>query len=54
MFEHYKLDLLSKETLLETWTHMLRIARDNKASIFRVGVDVEAGTATDGMTRTER
>ena len=54
MFEHYKLDLLNKETLLETWTHMARIAKDNKASIFRVGVDVEAGSATDGMTRTER
>lgn len=54
MFEHYKLDLLSKENLLATWSHMERIAKDNKASIFRVGVEVEEGSATDGMTRAER
>ena len=54
MFEHYKLDLLSKENLLVTWAQMSKIAKDNKASIFRVGVEVEEGSATDGMTRTER
>ena len=54
MFEHYKLDLLSKENLLEDWASMASIAKDNKASIFRVGVSVEAGDEVDDMSRAEK
>ncbi len=38
MFEHYSSALLSKETLLKDWDNMLRLARDGKMSVFRVGV----------------
>ncbi len=54
MFEHYKLDLLSKEELLVTWADMAKIAKDNKASIFRVGVNLEAGSEVDDMSRAEK
>ncbi|MCK0157289.1 putative glycoside hydrolase family 15 protein [Cellulophaga sp. F20128] len=39
MFEHYNEKLLSKEKLLEDWENMLRIAKDGKMSIFRIGVE---------------
>jgi hypothetical protein len=39
MFEHYSLALLSKEKLLEDWSDMLRLAKDGKMSIFRIGVE---------------
>jgi len=39
MFEHYSKDLLSKEKLLQDWADMLRLARDGKMSIFRIGVE---------------
>lgn len=44
MFEHYKENLLSKESLLEDWAHMLRIAEAGKISIFRVGVEADPFT----------
>ena len=39
MFEHYSPALLSKEKLLEDWSDMLRLAKDGKMSIFRIGVE---------------
>ncbi len=39
MFEHYNEKLLSKESLLQDWEDMLRIAKTGKMSIFRVGVE---------------
>ncbi len=39
MFEHYKAELLSKESLLRDWDDMLRIAKAGKMSIFRIGVE---------------
>jgi hypothetical protein len=44
MFEHYKENLLSKESLLEDWAHMLRIAQAGKMSIFRIGVEADPFT----------
>ena len=41
MFEHHKEKLLSKESLLEDWTHMLRIAQAGKMSIFRIGLEAD-------------
>lgn len=38
MFEHYSSKLLSKEKLLQDWTDMLRLAKDGKMSIWRIGV----------------
>lgn len=38
MFEHYSSKLLSKEKLLLDWADMLRLAKDGKMSIFRIGV----------------
>lgn len=38
MFEHYSKKLLSKEKLLQDWADMLRLAKDGKMSIFRIGV----------------
>jgi hypothetical protein len=38
MFEHYSSALLSKEKLLQDWNDMLRLAKDGKMSIFRIGV----------------
>ena len=40
MFEHYNGKLLSKESLLQDWEDMLRIAKAGKMSIFRIGVAV--------------
>ncbi|MDQ8183561.1 putative glycoside hydrolase [Pelagicoccus sp. SDUM812005] len=39
MFEHYSEELLSKEKLLKDWDDMLRLAKDGKMSIFRIGVE---------------
>ena len=39
MFEHYSEKLLSKESLLQDWEDMLRIAKAGKMSIFRIGVE---------------
>lgn len=39
MFEHYNAELLSKEKLLKDWDNMLRLAKDGKMSIFRIGVE---------------
>jgi hypothetical protein len=39
MFEHYNEKLLRKESLLQDWEDMLRIARAGKMSIFRIGVE---------------
>lgn len=41
MFEHYKGKLLSKETLLNDWRDMLKIAKAGKMSIFRIGVEAD-------------
>ena len=38
MFEHYGSKFLSKEELLQDWDDMLRLAKDGKMSIFRIGV----------------
>jgi hypothetical protein len=39
MFEHYNEQLLSKESLLQDWEDMLRLAKAGKMSIFRIGVE---------------
>ena len=39
MFEHYSSKLLSKEKLLHDWDDMLRLAKDGKMAIFRIGVE---------------
>jgi hypothetical protein len=39
MFEHYNERLLSKESLLQDWADMLRIAKAGKISVFRIGVE---------------
>lgn len=39
MFEHYNAKLLSKEKLLQDWKQMLRLAKDGKISVFRIGVE---------------
>ncbi len=39
MFEHYSEKLLSKESLLQDWEDMLRIAKAGKISVFRIGVE---------------
>ncbi len=41
MFEHYNYELLSKESLLDDWQQMLRIAKAGKISVFRIGVEYE-------------
>lgn len=41
MFEHYKKELLSKENLLKDWDNMLKIAKEGKISIFRIGVETD-------------
>lgn len=38
MFEHYNSKLLSKETLLQDWEQMLRLAKDGKMCVWRIGV----------------
>jgi hypothetical protein len=43
MFEHYSENLLSKESLLQDWEDMLRIAKAGKMSIFRIGVEHDHG-----------
>lgn len=44
MFEHYSEELLSKESLLQDWEDMLRIAKAGKMSIFRIGVEHDRST----------
>jgi hypothetical protein len=39
MFEHYSEELLSKESLLQDWVDMLRIAKAGKISVYRIGVE---------------
>ncbi|GAA4444720.1 hypothetical protein GCM10023156_03400 [Novipirellula rosea] len=39
MFEHYNEELLSKESLLQDWDDMLRLAKAGKMSVFRIGVE---------------
>lgn len=39
MFEHYSEELLSKESLLQDWEDMLRIAKAGKISVYRIGVE---------------
>jgi hypothetical protein len=57
MFEHYSEDLLSKEKLLKDWDDKLRLAKEGKMSIFRIGVDqdphVEGNGNRTGQRRTK-
>lgn len=39
MFENYARSKSSKESLLSEWEHMLRMAKDGKISVFRLGVE---------------
>jgi hypothetical protein len=48
MFEHYSDKLLSKESLLQDWTDMLRIAKAGKMSIFRIGVESDRSRSQQG------
>lgn len=48
MFEHYKGDLLSKESLLRDWDDMLRIAKAGKMLIFRIGVESDRNRGEQG------
>ena len=41
MFEHYNDKLISKEGLLRDWAEMLRIAKDGKMTIFRIGLEYD-------------
>lgn len=43
MFEHYNAKLLSKESLLQDWGHMLKNAKAGKISVFRIGAEVDKG-----------
>ena len=60
MFEHYSEKLLSKESLLQDWADMLRIAKAGKMSIFRIGVESDRspsqrqGQSGSGRRRSER
>jgi hypothetical protein len=60
MFEHYNERLLSKESLLQDWEDMLRIAKAGKMSIFRIGVEHDRspsprqGQSLSGRGRSER
>jgi len=47
MFEHYNAKLLSKESLLQDWADMLRIAQAGKISIFRIGVENDRSLIDD-------
>jgi hypothetical protein len=39
MFENYSATHFSKENLLKDWTDMLKVAKDGKVSVFRLGVE---------------
>lgn len=39
MFENYARQKSSKESLLSEWEHMLRMAKDGKVTVFRLGVE---------------
>nr|WP_297915629.1 putative glycoside hydrolase [uncultured Allomuricauda sp.] len=41
MFEHYKEEFLTKESLLKDWEDMLKIAKAGKISVFRIGVEYD-------------
>jgi len=55
MFEHYGEQLLTKESLLQDWKDMLRIAKAGKISVFRIGVEKDPAAHVDdskqGKTR---
>uniref|UniRef100_UPI003873CD20 Glycoside-hydrolase family GH114 TIM-barrel domain-containing protein n=1 Tax=Novipirellula artificiosorum TaxID=2528016 RepID=UPI003873CD20 len=54
MFEHYNEKLLSKESLLQDWDDMLRIAQAGKMSIFRIGVESDPRASQDQGRRGSR
>jgi hypothetical protein len=54
MFEHFSAKLLSKENLLRDWADMLRLAQAGKASVFRVGVEVEPAAAGQSGDRNKQ
>ncbi len=54
MFEHYNERLLSKESLLQDWEDMLRIAKAEKMSIFRIGVECDPGMSQQQDLRQSR
>ncbi|MDA9069822.1 putative glycoside hydrolase family 15 protein [Algibacter sp.] len=59
MFEHYAEKLLSKESLLQDWDNMLRIAKAGKISVFRIGVEADPFDVKDedfykGSSRNEK
>jgi len=54
MFEHYNEKLLSKESLLQDWEDMLRIAKAGKMSIFRIGVESDRSRSQQGDQPRER
>nr|WP_299074370.1 putative glycoside hydrolase [uncultured Allomuricauda sp.] len=59
MFEHYSPKLLSKEKLLQDWEDMLRLAKDGKMSIWRIGVNQGPFkehyiTKNDSLSKNER
>ena len=51
MFEHYNERLLSKESLLQDWEDMLRIAKAGKMSVFRIGVEQDRSPTENGGQR---
>jgi hypothetical protein len=54
MFEHYNEKLLSKESLLQDWDDMLRIAQAGKMSIFRIGVESDRSPSQGQAARGSR
>jgi hypothetical protein len=56
MFEHYGEERVSKESLLQDWSDMRKIANAGKMSVFRIGVEVEPKPEQmkDRGNRTER
>ena len=54
MFEHYNEKLLSKESLLQDWNDMLRIAKAGKMSIFRIGVESDRSPSQNQGQRGSR
>ena len=55
MFENYNDQRLSKENLLKEWDDMLRIAKERKMSIFRIGVEVDRSRSQrQGQPRSRR
>ena len=54
MFEHYNEKLLSKESLLQDWEDMLRIAKAGKISVFRIGVESDRSPSQQQSPRGSR